>query len=88
MRTRYVTLKRVSAPCPWGRGVLGVRNENHRRRFIIAETWRRGAISQGVRIQIRGSEEEGLRLDMKNLRGETRNICEIISQMINVADVC
>ena len=53
-------------------------SENHQRHFIIAEPWQRGAISQGVRIQIRGSREEGLRMDMKNLRGEMRNIREII----------
>lgn len=71
-------------PPPRGRGIAGVGDENHQRRFIIAETWQRGAISQAVRIQIGAGEEEGLRLDVKNLRGETRNISEILSRMRNV----
>lgn len=45
-----------------------------------AETWQRGAISPGVRIQIRGSKEGGLRLDMTNLRSETGNSSEILSK--------
>lgn len=84
-RSGRVTIKRVVA-------VGGVGGGDWRRRGTRTASTASlspgsGAVSQGVRIQIRGGEEGGLRLGMRILRGEMTNMSGTISPVINVVSV-